>query len=159
PHARQVADRGAEAGRRILGDDARLHGPTARRWRVVSERERAAGGHRELLGDEIEARHHLGDRVLDLEARVDLEEVELARRIEDELDGAGVHVTDLLRDPDRRFGEALAEFGSERGRRRLLEQLLVPALDRALALAEERDAPGAVGQDLGLDVARALDEA
>ncbi len=41
---------------------------------------------------------------------------------------------------------------------RFLQQLLVAALDGALALAERDDVAVLVGEDLELDVARALDE-
>ena len=47
---------------------------------VLGERERLAGGDPQLLLDEVEAVDELGDRVLDLQARVHLEEEELARR-------------------------------------------------------------------------------
>jgi hypothetical protein len=48
--------------------------------------------------------------------------------------------------------------GVEERRRRLLDHLLVAALDRALALAEVDDVAVLVGQHLDLDVARLLDE-
>ena len=43
---------------------------------------------------EIDPRHHLRDRMLDLQPRVHLEEIELAVLVEQELDGAGVRVAD-----------------------------------------------------------------
>ena len=48
----------------------------------------------DLPADQIEAGHHLGDRMLDLQPRVHLEEVEAAVFVEEELDGAGVGVAD-----------------------------------------------------------------
>ena len=56
---------------------------------VLGERQRLAGRDPDLLGDEVEPGHHLGDRVLDLEPGVHLEEEEVAVLVE-ELDGAGV---------------------------------------------------------------------
>jgi hypothetical protein len=50
---------------------------------VLAIAERLAGRDADLLADQIEAGDHLGDRVLDLDARVHLDEVEVAR--------AGVH--------------------------------------------------------------------
>jgi len=44
-------------------------------------------------------------------------------------------------------------------RRRLLDQLLVTALDRAVALAEVDDVAVAVGEDLDLDVTGILEVA
>ena len=49
--------------------------------------------------------------------------------------------------------------GVERGRRRLLEHLLVAALHRALALAEREHRAVRVGEQLDLDVPRALEVA
>ena len=50
-----------------------------------------------------------------------------------------------------------AHLLAERRRRRLFEQLLVPPLDRALALAEVHDVAVLVAEHLELDVARRLD--
>ena len=50
-----------------------------------------------------------------------------------------------------------AQLGRDRRRRRLLEHLLVAALQRAVALAEVDRGAVAVGQHLDLDVARILD--
>jgi hypothetical protein len=77
-HALDRADARHEVARRILGDDARLHGPTARLRRRVAEREFLTFCDTQLLGHEIETRDHLGHRMFDLEPRVDLEEVETA---------------------------------------------------------------------------------
>ena len=55
--------------------------------------------------------------------------------------------------------EPRALAASQRRRRRLLEQLLVAPLHRALALAEAHHAAATVGEDLRLDVARPLDRA
>jgi hypothetical protein len=51
------------------GDDVLLHQP-----------ERLAGGDPQLLLDEVQAEDELGDRVLDLQAGVHLQEEELPRR-------------------------------------------------------------------------------
>ena len=53
--------------------------PSMRSVRCV-ERQRLALGDAHLQLDEIEAGDRLGDRMLDLQARVHLEEVEVARR-------------------------------------------------------------------------------
>ena len=50
-----------------------------------------------------------------------------------------------------------AHLFGERRRRRLLDQLLVPPLNRALALAEVNQVAEVVAQDLELDVPRRLD--
>ena len=65
---------GREAARGVLGVEARLDGVADRRRRVALEP--AAGGHVELQLHQVEPGRHLGDRVLHLEARVDLQERE-----------------------------------------------------------------------------------
>ena len=49
----------------------------------------------DLLPDEVNARHHLRDRVLDLDARVHLHKVK-ALLLPQELDGTHAHVVDAL---------------------------------------------------------------
>ena len=74
--------------------------------------------------------------MLDLQPRVELDEVERAVRADEELERAGVRVADRAH---RALGgglHLLARLGRQRRRRRLLDQLLVPPLDRALALAD-----------------------
>ena len=80
--------------------------------------------------------HELGHRMLDLQARVQLDEVEAAVRAEQELERARVAVADRAARALGRRLHRLARLGRQRRRRRLLDQLLVAALDRALALAE-----------------------
>ncbi len=61
------------------------------------QRQRLAGGHTKLPFDEIEARDLLRDRMLDLQPRVHLHEIELAAA-QQELDGAGADVAHFARD-------------------------------------------------------------
>ena len=153
--ALDASDRGQKAGRRILGQDASLHRPATPRRRGVAERERLPGRDAQLLGHQIEAGHHLGHRVLHLEPSVHLEKVESPGLVEQELHRAGIAIADLACDAARCLAERRAGLGIERRRGSLLEQLLVPPLDRAVALAEEHHAL-VIRQDLGFDVARAL---
>ncbi len=55
-----------------------------------------ACGHANHLFDEIDSGHELGDRVLDLETRVHLEEEEASVLTGNKLDGAGAVVIDRL---------------------------------------------------------------
>ena len=66
------AGSGQEAAARVLAVDAELEGVPAQRRVVVAER--LAVGDAEHLADEVDAGDLLGDRVLDLQAGVDLEE-------------------------------------------------------------------------------------
>ncbi len=112
-----------------------------------------SGGDTDLLGDQVDARDHLGDGVLDLQPGVHLEEVELAVLVE-ELDCAGVVVADRPGDGDRRFAHRSARLVGEKGSGALLDELLMAALCRAVALAEPHHVPVGVADDLHLDVTR-----
>ena len=141
------------AAGRVLGVDADLDGVAAAGGVdvVLGERQRLAGRHPQLLGHEVEAGDELGDRVLDLEPGVHLEEEEVAV-LEEELDGAGVDVAARLGDLHGRLAHRLADLVGEGRRRRLLDQLLVAALGRAVALADPHGVAVGVGEDLHLDV-------
>src|SRR3989454_583769 len=148
---------GEEAVLRVLGVDAALDRPAALNDVRLREAQRPPGRDLDLRLHEIDPGHGLGDRVLDLDAGVHLEEVEATFLVDQELDRARAHVVDRLR---RRDGDA-AHLDSrgliERRGRRLLDHLLVPALDGALALVEVDDVALRVAQHLHLDVARADD--
>ena len=77
---------------------------------------------------------------------------------EQELGGAGAGVADARREGDGRVAECGAQLRVDRGRRRLLDHLLVAALQRAVALAEVDHRPAAVGEHLHLDVAGASEQ-
>jgi hypothetical protein len=67
----------------------------ARKFDVfLGRREAGAGGNADLLIDEIDAGDGFGDRVLDLQAGVHFDEIELAVFVE-ELDGAGAAIFQL----------------------------------------------------------------
>src|SRR5581483_10869788 len=94
--------------------------------------------------------------MLHLDPRVELEEEEVAP-VEYELRGPGALVADRARERDGGVAHPLAQRGVERGGGRLLQDLLVAALDRAVALAERYDRPVRVSEDLDLDVARSFE--
>ena len=71
--------RGPEAGARVLGVDAALDRVAAQLDVGLRDRQLGAGGDLDLRTHEIEAGDELGDRVLDLDARVHLEEEERRR--------------------------------------------------------------------------------
>ena len=80
-----------------------------------------------------------------------------ARTVGDELDRAGALVADRLGGGDRGFAHRRAQIGAHAGRGRLLDHLLVAALQRAVALAEMNGVAVAVGEDLQFDMARMAD--
>ena len=150
------AGRGQEVAERILGIKTRLDGPAVQLHVLLLERQLLAGGDADHQLDQVEAGDELGDGMLDLQTGVHLEEVELAVLVDDELDGAGALVLDGLGERDSLLAHRLARLAVEEGARRLLDHLLVAALDRALALAEVDDVAVHVCQNLELDVARAF---
>ena len=111
---------------------------------------------RELQVDQVESGDELGDGVLDLESGVHLEE-EGVLAGDEELDGAGVDVADLAGQVDGRRGDDRADRVGDLARRRLLEHLLVAALDGAVTLVQVHDVAVLVGHDLHLDVPTVLD--
>ena len=162
PHSEAVGDDelGDLARRRqepaacgVLGVDAALDRVASPLDRRLVEGERQSGGHSDLLGDEVDAGDHLGDRMLDLKSRVHLEEVELAVGVQ-ELDGAGVVVADRARHRDGGFAHCAACLFGEQGSGALLDELLVAALRRAVALTEPDHVAVGVADDLDFDVPR-----
>ncbi len=119
-------------------------------------REGLARSNPQLLLHEIQAGHHLGHRVLDLEARVHLEEVETAVPVDEELDGPGVAVTASTSNSQGCVPDRLSLAIGEAHGRCLLDELLVAALDRAVALAEVQLVAVIVDDDLSFDVPRIL---
>ena len=131
PQPLEPAGLGKERAR-VLRVQPHLDCMASKLWQ---RRQRAAFGELELGGDEVEPGDELRDRVLHLDATVELQEEELAA-VEDELGGAGAAVRDCPGERDRRLAHRRAQHLVERRRGRLLQHLLVAALHRALALAE-----------------------
>ena len=126
----------------------------------LSPVEPPAAGHVQLQPDQVGAGGQLGDRVLDLEPGVDLEEREpLLPRVVEELDGGGAPVADREGQP---LGGRLQLGGllrREHRRGRLLDDLLVAPLHRAVAHAERPGGALPVRDHLHLDVPGAGDQA
>ena len=113
-------------------------------------------GDEQLRAHEVDVRRLLGHGVLDLDPRVHLDEDVLALRVVDEeLDRARVHVADVRGELHGVGADAVAELGVEVRRGGDLDDLLVAALDRAVALEEVHEPAVPVGEDLYLDVPRA----
>ncbi|GAA3245755.1 hypothetical protein GCM10020256_72900 [Streptomyces thermocoprophilus] len=147
---------GAEAVGGVLGGDTALERCAAQPHRVLGEAEVGeglSGGDAQLGLDEVDVGDLLGDGVLDLDARVHLDEDVVAVAVEEELDGARVAVADLPGEADGVGADAVAQLGGEAGGGRQFDDLLVPSLHRAVAFVEVDDIAGAVGEDLHLDVA------
>src|SRR5262245_34745488 len=72
--------------------------------------------------------------------------------VNQELDGSRVLIAHRRGDLDGRVGDARAECGADKRRGGLLQNFLVTALDRALALEEVHDPAVGIAEDLHLDV-------
>src|SRR5579883_1370328 len=101
----------------------------------LRQRQRLAGGDAQLPFDEIEPGDRFGDRVLDLQPRIHLDEVEMPGG-DEEYDRAGADIADRAGGGDRGRRHRLAALPGEPRRRRLFEDFLVAALDRAVALEQ-----------------------
>src|SRR5262249_58773372 len=98
--------------------------------------------------------HSLGHRVLDVDARIDLDEVVLIRiAIDENLDRAGVFVVDRTADLDRRVAQRLPHRWIEVRRRRYLDHFLMPPLHRTIALKQMDQVAWLIAEDLHLEVA------
>src|SRR5690606_4305541 len=148
--------RGRGEGVRVLGVDPHLDGVAFEGDVFLREGQRQARSDADLFAHQIDAGDHFGDRVLDLQAGVHLDEEELAV-LPQELDGAGAQVADGGDGLVDRFTDLLAPLGRQGGRGGLFQHLLVTALQRAVAFAQVDDVAVAVGDDLDLDVARLLE--
>ena len=142
----------------IFGIDAALDGVAAQLDVFLPERQLLARRHAKLQMHQVEAGDELGHRMLDLQAGVHLEEVEVAVLVDQELDRAGVLIVGGLGHAHRDLAHAAAHVLVDDGRGRLFQHLLMAALHRALALAEVDDVAVLVAEDLHLDVARIDDD-
>src|SRR5208337_4012044 len=147
-----AAGRGDE-GARVLGVDATLDRRAEKTHLVLRDRQRRSGRDLDLLVDDVDAGDHLGHRMFDLDARVHLDEVELALLVE-KLDRPGADVAELRHGAGHHAADLFALFGVERGGGAFLPHFLVTALQRAVALSEVDGAALSVAEHLELDVAR-----
>ena len=125
-----------EIVRRILRAQPHLDGVAGERDVLLLQPERLAAGDAQLQFDQIEPGDRLGDGMLDLQPRVHLHEIEFAAAIEQEFQRAGALIADRLDRGDRDRAHPRPQFRRDRRRRRFLDQLLMPPLHRAIALAE-----------------------
>ena len=150
--------RGESVGR-VLRGHAALHGKAVARdgllrgqgqFGAVQARSRRD---EDLRTHEVDAGDLFGHGVLDLNARVHLdEEPFVAVVVVEEFDRARVVVTDAPGDFDRRVAEIGADFVRQIDRRSHLDHLLVAALHRAVAFVQVKNAAVRIAEDLHLNV-------
>ena len=158
---KQAAGLRHKIGCGILGVNPRLDRVSAQADVRRVPGKRLARGHKDLRAHKIEPRHFFGDRMLHLQARVHLEEIEgrLTAAADQELDGAGVDIPCRPGGSDRRCRHSLAQRRRQNRRRALLDDLLMAPLDRAIALEQVNDSAAAVAEHLHLDMMAPLDQA
>src|SRR6266851_967338 len=143
---------------RILRIDAAFDRVTPDRDLVLANRKRQAAGDPQHLLDEVEAGDHLGNGMLDLDPRVDFDEVEGLRRLVIEIfDRSGALIADRAGERDGARAEFFPHAGRKPHRRRFFPDLLAAALQRTFAL-KTMDEICAVAEDLHLDMPRLLDD-
>src|SRR4030095_4125445 len=95
------AGRREEIVLRIFGVHATLNGVPGPAHVLLTKTKRRAGGHRDLLADQVDTGYKFRYRMLNLQARVHLEEVEFARIVSDQkLDRARADVVHRARQFD-----------------------------------------------------------
>ena len=157
PISRDVSGVGAEIVSGVLRGDATLHRGAVERNRVLGQPnfgQRRSRRDLQLRPDNVDIRDFLGDRVLDLHARVHFDEHVVAVFINKEFDGSRAAVVDMPREVHRVGADGLALFGRQARRGRELHNFLVATLHGAVALKEVDDVALSVGEDLHLDVLR-----
>src|SRR5262249_58594931 len=120
----------AEAVRRVLRVDPALDGAAAMDDLLLTERQRLARRHADLLPDQVDAGHQFRYRVLHLNACVHLDEEEVVLLVEQELARPGVVVAGGPAHLHRRLADGPPHALREVWGGRLLHQLLMPALER-----------------------------
>ena len=114
-------------------------------------------GDPQLRFDQVQTGDGFGDGVLDLQARIGLDEDEPVRA-QQEFERAQAAIGDQFGHPDGGGGDRGAGFRRQGRRRGDFEDFLVTALDAALPLSGVADCAGAVADDLHLDMARVADQ-
>ena len=150
----------------ILSGDAALNGMTAeadlglrRDAGLVQHADMFALGNADLRLDDVQAGDHFGHGMLDLDARIDFDEIEFpAIAIHQEFHRAGADIIGRLADAQRRLRHVAARLVGNPGGGGALDHFLVAALDGAVALEQMHQIAVMVAQDLHFDMAGPGDE-
>ena len=141
----------------IFGIDAALHGPSAHDNVIKSIAEFLSGRKPDLFFYQIDSRSQFRDRMLHLDAGIDLDKIKFTIRIQQKFNGAGI---DIINGPGRcnsGFSHGRSKFGCQPGRGGFLNQLLESSLNAALPLSKMDHIAMMVSQNLKLYVAGIAD--
>ncbi len=137
----------------VLGINTCLHRMAVGCDLVLPQRQLFPHGDAQLPLHEVDAGDHLGHGMLDLQARIHLDEMKTGR-IRDEFDRPGADITRGLGGGARRSRHRGTPFGRDGCRKRLLHHLLMPTLKRAFALEQRHHVALAVAEHLHFDMPR-----
>ncbi len=163
-HIAGDAEIGEGPGRRhpvaggVLGDEPGLDRMTGEADVVLGHGQRLARRDPQLQLDQVEAGDHLGDRMLDLEPGVHLQERDRAIGPDQVLDGARSLVSRSPSECHRPVEKGLSELVAEVGCGGFLDDLLIATLDRAVPFTQMDHVAVGVTDDLHLHVTSVLDE-
>ena len=147
----------------IFRRNSALHGETSELNVILrldaDVRKLLTASNQDLRLHQINASHFFRHRVLDLDARIHLEEVVATLGVNHEFDGACVAVIDVLCELDCVVKQALTKHRVEVWRRSEFDNLLVATLHGAITLAQVNDVTIVVAEDLYLNVTRRLNVA
>src|SRR5581483_8271837 len=124
---------------------------------VLGETERLTFGHADLIAHDVGERDHLSHWMLNLYARVHFHKIETLVFVQEKFESAGARIADRFARADGGLAHPLAQFRGHHRLRRFFQKLLMPTLDRALALAEIDALAVFIGHYLNFDVTRTLD--
>ncbi len=142
------ADRRQEIMRRVFGVNPRLDGMAVDVEIGPAFRQDLAVRDADLPFDQIEPGNIFRHRMLDLKSRIHFHEIEVAGRVEQEFHGSRAAIIDGAGGGGCRIIHALPQGIGQAGSGCLLYDLLVPALDRAIALEKRDTIAVAIGKDL-----------
>ena len=143
-----MAGRRQEPVRGVFRIQTALKGVAVAADIVLLEAQRFPGGNPDLFMHQIQTGNPLGDRMLNLEARVDFKEIEIPVVVEDELYGSGIVVARCPGHGQRGPRHLPAQGLGHGGRGGLFDYFLIAALDGALPFTEMDDIAGRVTKNL-----------
>lgn len=151
-----------EALGRIFGRDTALNGKASGRDAVLGQTkllQSRTSGNLDLGRHDVDTSDLFSDSVLDLDTRVDLDEVVAVLLVDQELSGTRVAVVDGLGKLDRVGKDSIASLDGKVLGGGNLDNLLVAALNGAVTLKEMDDVAVVVTEQLDLDMLGLVKEA
>ncbi len=142
----------------VFGVDTALDGVAPDGDVFLLEGECGTGGDEDRHFDDIDAGDKFGNGMLDLDAGVDFEHVEVLLRVHEELDGCGTGVFGTADETCGGFADGEDFFTIDAGPWCFFDDLLVSALHGAIAFEEMNSVAFFVAEDLDFDMASGFEE-